>query len=122
MVEPGERSAISGISNTQNHLLVNMLVNVKSELYQYSFDGSWKKEKVDAPDLGTISLGAADEFSDSYFFYFENFLEPSTLYHGNAQTGKFAAVKSLPSWFETTPFKVEQMEAVSKDGTRIPFL
>ena len=121
IVQPDERSSITSITNTKDRLLVNMLVNVKSELYSYNYSNGWKKEKIKVPDFGAISLGTTDEFSNSYFFYFQNFLEPSTLYYGDAKTGIFSAVKSLPDWFDTDKFEVEQFETVSKDGTRIPY-
>ncbi len=121
VVEPDEKSSISGMTNTKNQLLVNMLNNVKSELYACEWNNGWQKKQINAPDFGTISLGASDEFSDSYFFYFQNFLEPSTLYYGHAETGEFTKVKSLPSWFDTEDFEVKQFEATSKDGTKIPY-
>jgi prolyl oligopeptidase len=121
IVEPDERSSVTGISNTKNVLLVNMLNNVKSELYKYTWNGKWVKERIDAPQFGNISLGATDENSDNYFFYFTNFLKPSTIYNGNAKTGKFEKVKSLPSFFPTDKYKVEQFEATSNDGMKIPY-
>lgn len=121
VVEPGERSSITQISNTKDRLLVNMLENVKSELYSFRFENKWEKEKINAPDFGNISLGSTDEFSNKFFFYFQNFLEPSTLYFGDASSGEISKVKSLPSWFPTEKYEVQQFEAVSKDGTHIPY-
>ncbi|MGM0619950.1 MAG: prolyl oligopeptidase family serine peptidase [Bacteroidota bacterium] len=121
VVEPDERSSIKELNDTKDRLLVNMLVNVKSELYAYDYNEGWKMEKINVPDFGNVSLGSADEAGNGYFFYFQNFLEPSTLYYGNAKTGEFSAVKSLPSWFDTEKYEVKQFEAVSKDGTRIPY-
>ncbi|MCA1760115.1 MAG: hypothetical protein LC658_10130, partial [Bacteroidales bacterium] len=46
VVQPDERSSITEISNTKDRLLVNMLVNVKSELFSYRFENVWKKEKI----------------------------------------------------------------------------
>lgn len=54
IVEPDERSSVAGISNTKNILLVNMLNNVKSELYKYTWSGKWAKERIDAPQFGNI--------------------------------------------------------------------
>ncbi len=121
VVAPNERSSITEISNTKNVLLINMLNNVKSELYKFTWNNKWESEKIDAPQFGNISLGASDESSDNYFFYFTNFLEPSTIYNGDAKTGKFKKVKSLPSFFPTENYKVQQLEATSKDGTKIPY-
>ena len=121
IVAPDERSSVTEISRTKNVLLVNMLNNVKSELYKYTWDGNWKKEKIGAPEFGNITLSATDENSDNYFFYFTNFLEPSTLYNGDAKTGTVKKIKSLPSFFPTKNYMVQQFEAISKDGTKIPY-
>lgn len=121
IIEPDERSSITEIASTKNVLLVNMLNNVKSELYKYTWNREWDKEKIEAPEFGNISLSASDENSDNFYFYFQNFLDPSTLYYGNAETGKIKKVKSLPSFFPTEKYQVQQYEAVSKDGTQIPY-
>lgn len=121
IISPDERSSISGTNTTKNAMLVNMVNNVKSELYKYTFDGKWQKEKIDAPEYGNITLGSSDDESDTYFFYFTNFLEPSTLYKSDAKTGKHIKVKSLPAFFPTDKYKVQQFEATSKDGAKIPY-
>ena len=121
VIQPDERSSVTEISNTKDWLLVNMLVNVKSELFALRYKNGWEKKKIDAPDFGNLSLGSADQFSNKYFFNFQNFLKPNTLYFGDAATGEIMKVKSLPSWFPTENYEVQQFEAVSKDGTRIPY-
>ncbi len=121
LLQPDERSSVSQISQTKDRLLVNMLVNVKSELYSYRFENGWIKEKIEAPDFGNLTLGSTDEFSNKFFFNFQNFLEPNTLYFADAESGEISKVKSLPSWFPTENYKVQQFEAISKDGTRIPY-
>ena len=121
VVTPDERSSITEILSTEDRLLINMLVNVKSELYSFQKDKTWKKEKLNAPDLGNITLASSDRFSNRFFFYFQNFLEPSTLYLGDAAKGSIEALKSLPSWFNTDEYLVRQMETESTDGTVIPY-
>ena len=121
IVRPDERSSITETSSTENVFLVNLLNNVKSELYKYTFDGSWKKQKIDTPQFGNISLGSVSENSDNFFFYFQNFLEPLTLYKADAKTGQLAKVKSLKSYFPTEDYQVQQFEAISKDGTIVPY-
>jgi len=69
-----------------------------------------------------LNLVLPNEFSKWKIpFYFTNFLEPSTLYSGDAATGEIKKIKSLPSFFPTEKYKVQQFEAVSKDGTKIPY-
>lgn len=121
VLDPGERESITGISQTRDRLIVNMLVNVKSELHTFRYENGWIREKLDAPAMGAISVESCDDFSNHFFFHFENFLEPATLYYGDAATGGTEKIKSLPSWFPTGNYVVKQFEAVSKDGTKIPY-
>ncbi len=119
--QPDERSSVTQISNTKDKLLLNILNNVKSELYAYSYENGWAKNKIETPGIGTISLGSTDRFSNKYFFNFQNFLESGTLYFSDAGTDKSQKVKSLPSWFPSENYIVEQFETASKDGTLIPY-
>lgn len=120
--QPDEFTSVSGVSSTKNKLLINLLTNVKSELYIYSFDnGKWESKKVNAPDFGTISVNETDLFSDQYFFSYTNFLTPSTLYFANAQDNSLKPIKSLPAYFDAGKYKVDQYKAKSKDGTMVPY-
>lgn len=121
--EPDAVSSVADYSLTKNRLLLNVMNNVKNELYTCNLnnDGTWQKTKVAAPDLGTIGIGATDEFSDDYFFTFQNFLTPTSLYAANAKTNVAKVVKSLPYYFDSNKYKVEQFRAVSKDGEKIPY-
>lgn len=122
LYEPDAFSSVASIASTKNYLLVNILNNVKSELYTYAYtNNKWIKTKVNAPELGTIGLSATDEFSDDYFFTFQNFLTPNSLYASNTKTNTITKVKSLPSYFDATKYKVEQFKAKSKDGEMIPY-
>ncbi len=121
IVEPDARSNIASYSNTKDLLLVNMLNNVRSELYEYRFeDGTWDKHRVDTPQFGSLSVVSADEQSDRYFFNYQDFLTPSSLFYLSGDQG-IKKVDSLPAFFDSNGLKAEQLEAVSKDGTRIPY-
>ncbi len=120
--EPDAFSSVTSVSNTKNKLLLNILNNVKSELFIYTYDNnSWNKTKVEAPDYGTIITGTTDEFSDQYFFSFQNFLIPPSLYAADAQKNTIVKVRSLPAFFDASHYKVAQYQAKSKDGTQIPY-
>lgn len=122
LVEPSERSSIMGVSATKKGLVVSMLNNVRSELYSYQLsNGEWAKKRIDAPDFGTIQMGSMDEDSEAFFFYYQNFLTPSTLYYTDLASGEMKAVQSAPAFFDSKGFEVNQYEATSKDGTKIPY-
>ncbi|MFB9109597.1 prolyl oligopeptidase family serine peptidase [Flavobacterium gyeonganense] len=120
--EPDAYSSISEISSTKNFLLMNILNNVKSELYSYSYtDGKWNRAKTNAPEFGTIEIVATDEFGDDYYFNYQNFLTPTSLFSANAKNNTVQKVKSLSAYFDGSKYKVEQFKMKSKDGEMIPY-
>ena len=122
IIEPDEFSSIAEVSSTKNKLLVNLLTNVTSQLYIYSFtNGKWSNQKVNTPDFGTISISATDDLSDQYFLNFQNFITPSTLYWADASNNTLKAFKSLPAFFDAGKYEVRQYKAKSKDGTLVPY-
>lgn len=122
ILEPDEFSSISDVSTTKNKLLINLLSNVTGQLYIYSFSGGeWSNQKVQAPDFGTISIATTDVLSDLYFFNFQNFITPSTLFMADAGKNTFEAYKSLPAFFDSSKYEVSQDKAESKDGTLVPY-
>ncbi|MCB0278766.1 MAG: S9 family peptidase [Calditrichaeota bacterium] len=120
IVVPDAESNIEGISRSKDILLVNMLKNVRSELYEYRFENNtWTHQKVDAPEFGTINLSSAAIQSNLYFFQYTSFISPSSLYMVN--NGKVSQIKSLPAFFNSDDLSVDQYAATSKDGTKIPY-
>ncbi len=119
---PDEFTSINEVTSTKNKLLVNILTNVKSELSSYTFEnGKWIKTKVNAPEFGTISIISTDEFSDDYYFNYQNFLTPSSLFLANTSSNTVTTIKTLPSFFDGSKYKVEQFKAKSTDGTMVPY-
>lgn len=123
LIEPGERLSISSIQATKNTLLVTVLDNVVSKVFQYSLDarGSWKRKQVPTKDNGTIRITNAGSFSDDFFISYQGFLTPPSLYYVPGKTGKLELLKNSPHFFDSSNFIVRQYHAVSKDGTKIPY-
>ncbi|HCO92628.1 MAG TPA: S9 family peptidase [Phycisphaerales bacterium] len=121
IAEPDERSNVVRSSTTKNLLLVEMLTNVRTELYEYQFqNGNWQKEKLKAPGLGKFYVVSPDENSDQYFLNYEDFLTPTSLYYVSDEQER-SKVKNLPAFFDSNDLEVKQLDAISKDGTRIPY-
>ncbi len=118
---PAERVALGGVGSTLNHLLVSTMDNVRSRLYRYTFkDGDWTNEEIALPGLGTASIVGTNDHNDTFFYNYTDYLTPSSLYL--VREGEAAVrVKSMPEYFDATGMKVDQHEAVSKDGTKIPY-
>ena len=121
VIKPGPRETIDGIRATRDYLLLSVLNNVKGELRRYHYgNGAWTYNKVPAPELGTISVISTTTKSNRFFFSYTSFIQPTTLYLA-ANDGKVSEVRRLPAMFNAKGLAVEQMEATSKDGTKIPF-
>ncbi|MDQ6768632.1 MAG: prolyl oligopeptidase family serine peptidase [Gemmatimonadota bacterium] len=121
VMKPGPRETINRIAATRDYLLMNVLNNVRGELRRYSYKNSaWTFDKVPAPDLGTIGIISTSTKSNQYFFNYTSFIQPTTLFIGN-EDGAVKEVKRLPAMFDANGLTVEQLEATSKDGTKIPF-
>ena len=121
---PTERSSLAGWSPTKNHLLLSVLDNVRSRVFvlTHGKDG-WQREPLPGlPEFGTVSAGAVDEEeSDDYFLTVTDYLTPTSLLLGSIGKGKAERLKSLPAFFDASGLVVEQREALSQDGTRVPY-
>ena len=123
LFEPTERKSLADWTLTKNYLILNELDNVKNRLYELqNKDGKWKRREVVLPGLGTVAASAIDvDLSDDYFLTLTDYLTPSTLFLAKAGSDKREVLKSLPAFFDASPYKVEQFEVASKDGERIPY-
>lgn len=117
---PTERVSLQGVNYTKDSLLITTLDNVRGKLTALTpkADG-WTREEIPLPGLGTVRVTSTDDRLSSFFFSYTDFLNPSTLYLMEA--GKAVKVKTAPQFFNADGMKVEQFEATSKDGTKIPY-
>jgi prolyl oligopeptidase len=111
------------LATTKNHLLLTTLDHVQGRAYVYSLekDGKWTRKRLPVEDNQTISLGSASRADDRFFVSVEGFLTPPSLMLGDAGDGSFAPAKSQKAQFDSSADVVEQLQATSKDGTRIPY-
>ena len=125
LFEPGPRTSLVAYAGTRNRLLLTTLDNVRSRIEVLSFAaGHWRREPLPGvPEAGTASVSPVDETeSDDYLLVTSSPLTPSTLALGTAGAGREPdRLKASPTFFESNGLRVEQHEAVSKDGTRIPY-
>jgi prolyl oligopeptidase len=96
---------------------------VKNKLYILrDRDGQWQRTPLETPSIGSFSAHGIDpDESDDYFLMIEDFLTPSSLYLGTVGKSDREQLKRLPEFFRAEGLDVLQYEAVSKDGTKIPY-
>jgi len=108
---------------TKSQLILATLEHVQQRAYVYTVgsDGNWTRKRLPVPDNLTIKSGTASHTDDLFFLGLEGFLTPPSLWLGDAANGSFAAAKSQKSQFDASNNVVEQLEATSKDGTKVPY-
>ncbi len=117
---PAERQTKRGGAITGNALFVTMLDNVVGKVLQFNFkDGEWVSEQVNLPDNATLGIAASSSETDQIMFTVTDFLNPTTLYYSDG--GAPEVLKTSPSRFDKTGMEVEQHQATSADGTKIPY-
>jgi len=122
---PDSRSSIVGVASSRDSLYLDVLRDVQGQVLRLSRtpDGIWSSSAVPLPGLGRASVRALDDFDSLVYLGYESFLAPTTLYAYDPERGLAAprAVKSLPARFDARGLAVEQSEAVSADGTKVPY-
>ncbi len=124
LFEPSPRRSLNAYSTTRDAILLNTLDNVKSKIFVVRRDGGrWTSDPLPGvPEFGTSGAGAVAPLqSNDYFLTTTNFLTPTSLYFGTVAKGPPELLKNSPSFFDTTGLEISQHEAVSKDGTHIPY-
>lgn len=108
---------------TKNQLLVATLENVQGRAYSYTWgaDGAWTRKKLNVPDNRTVEIVSTNTSDDRFFLSLAGFLTPSSLLLGDAGAGTLTESKTLRPQFNAAGDIVEQLEAVSKDGTKVPY-
>ena len=110
-------------STTKNHMILATLEHVQQRAYVYTVgsDGNWSRRPLPVPDNLTIKSLTASRTDDRFFLGLEGFLTPPSLWLGDAGDGSFALAKSQKPQFDAGSDVIEQFEATSKDGTKIPY-
>lgn len=123
---PGERQTKRGGSITANALYVGLLDNVVGKVLEFNFvanengGGEWVSREVALPDNATVGIAASSNETDQVMFTVTDFLNPTTLYYSDG-TSAPEVIKTSPAYFDQTGMEVEQFEATSRDGTKIPY-
>ena len=127
LFEPSANTALSSVTTTKDHVVINVLEDVKNRLYVLTPSNTesptaWRREPlVGAPAFGTVNVTAVDsDDSNDYFMTSTDYLTPTTLSIGTI--GKAPEeLKRLPHFFDSVGMQISQHFATSSDGTKVPY-
>jgi prolyl oligopeptidase len=109
-----------GASVCAGRLVVRTLKDVTSRLSIYTLDGQHERD-IALPTLGTIAaVSVIDQADPDFYFYFESFAYPPTIFRCTVETGALEVVHQPKTSIDPASITVEQVFYPSKDGTRIP--
>jgi prolyl oligopeptidase len=119
---PGPREAGGEVSASRDNLLLTRLDNVRGRAFVYRPTAQgWTAAKLDLPDNLSVDFGSADANSNKAFISTSGFIDPSALWLADTSAGTVEKLKTLPPKFDAAGLVVEQFEAASSDGTKIPY-
>jgi len=120
---PGPREALQGVSSSKNVLIVSTLDNVRGRtlLFKPGASGKWTHTTMDLPDNSTLFVADASSTDDQALIGVTNFLTPPSLYLADAASGAAHRIMAQPPKFDASNLVVDQREAASSDGTKIPY-
>ncbi|MBS0386851.1 MAG: S9 family peptidase [Proteobacteria bacterium] len=120
---PEARHAFIAARVTRDKLVVTELDNVRGRVLVYTpaKAGGWSRRSLPLPDNASVEVVDTDLHSNRAFIEVTGFLTPASLWLFDLDSGAAQLVRALPPRFDASRLVVEQLEAVSKDGTRVPY-
>ena len=125
ILAPGPRQSIDDARVTRSGLVATLLDQVRGRALTFTVeqDGRWTAHALALPDNAAIKLVTADSEDDHAYLQVESFLLPATLFVADVAAPASAPVtaKTIPAQFDASRDVAEQIEAISADGTKIPY-
>jgi prolyl oligopeptidase len=121
--KPGPREALQGASAAKDVLLVSTLDNVRGRtlVYKPGRSGSWTRSALELPDNSSIGIADTSRSDNQAILAVTSFLAPPSLWLADAGSGKSSKIMQQPAKFDVSNLIAEQREAMSSDGTKIPY-
>jgi len=122
VLRPTARQSVESVTTTRTRLVVALLDNVKgaARVLTHGAQG-WTSQDLALPANSSIGLGSTSEKDERLFVTVTGYLTPSTFWLADAGSLKLEQVKASPARFDASTHVVEQFEATSTDGVKIPY-
>ncbi len=120
---PSDTVAMEDWHAVKDGFVLNLLDTVRGRVMEVRPGRKgWSQRTVPVPELGASKTAPVDpEGSNDYLLTTSDYLTPSTLsYRRFGRTGE-QVLQRLPAFFDASGLQASQYEAVSRDGTRVPY-
>ena len=121
VTEPGARESINGVASTKDLLIVSVLNNVKGSCAgTASRTTNGGSTRCPRRRWGRLVSTRHRRTRTATSSPTHHSIQPTTLYYAD-EAGAVKDIKRLPVMWDSSGMRVEQLEATSKDGTKIPY-
>jgi prolyl oligopeptidase len=120
---PAAREALQAVSSSKDVLLVDILDNVRGRTLAYRpvSGGRWTHAALALPENSTVAIASTSSTDNRALISVANFLTPPSLWLADGATGEARQIMQQPAKFDASNLVAEQREAISSDGTRVPY-
>jgi prolyl oligopeptidase len=120
---PEPRQSVGGVAVTRDRVLVEYLDNVRGRAAVFAPTGEgWARRAIALPDNVSVDVASTTDRSNRAYLSVTGFITPTLLLALDATADAAPRqVKALPAKFDASNAVVEQFEATSSDGTKVPY-
>ncbi len=121
---PTARQSVEDVRVFDERIAASVYDNVRGRLIVFTDKaefGGWQQNPIRTPENVAIHLGSSARSAEEVFFTYEGFLTPSTLNLASVAALTSQDVRKAPARFDGSGHVVEQFEATSRDGTKVPY-
>jgi prolyl oligopeptidase len=120
---PNLRQSVEQVAVMNDAVVGVIYDNVRARITVFSSTDAktWTPSQIAVPDNSSAKLVDRSRGSGQVLFSYEGLLTPPTLSLADLKTGQSAIIKQNPARFDASKDVVEQFEATSSDGVKIPY-
>lgn len=119
---PTAQEFLQEASTTRDRLVLATLEHVQGRAYVYTpGPHGWTSQRLALPQNVAVEIESTGTVTNRFFLTVKSFLLPPAVWLGDAMQSTIHEAKSQPALFNASQDTVDQYEATSKDGTKVPY-
>ncbi|HEY1751651.1 MAG TPA: prolyl oligopeptidase family serine peptidase [Caulobacteraceae bacterium] len=122
LFSPGPRQSVEQVAVTKHRVVAAIYDNVRGSLVAFAPDGGrWSASRIPVEPNSSVNLISSSEANEDVYYAVQGFLSPTHVWRVDVASGERADLKDDPARFDASGDAVDQYEATSTDGTKIPY-
>ncbi len=118
-VIPEQSMVLDGIGLGYHHFYAHYLQDAKALVEEYDYDGN-SVRTINLPGIGTIGSFGGEQNDNNFYYTFNTFTSPASIYSFNCENGKSELYKAPKLNYNPDDYITEQKFYTSTDGAKVP--